>query len=560
VATDAGKCSGLASFRDIHRGRDIVVCGCGESLTSLRQPERFVTIGVNDVGRLFQPNYLVVIDGREHFKGDRFHYVETSEAEYIFTQRSGLGIRNPNVVQFRLGEKNSPDASDPEVLPFSCAAVMTPYIAVCLAIYMGARNIGLIGVDLTDRHFFGDTGVHQWTSHVAGIDAQFEWLTGLALERGARIFNLSETSRLASLPQMGIETFAALTVPGRGPMPGEPPLRIVSYATTPLVGVPAILARCINACTPHRARCVWPTGTYQTGIAFGSDLAWAASPARVVAEIEAADVVVLHNGKIDDRHRALIETKPVVTMAHNYMDNVHDAFVRRGFPGVVVGQYQATLPEFRNWTIVPNPVPSWEEAYQPARKHNNLTIVYTPSDRHPAYARDHPLWWHGKGYSETMRILDRLANRHKLRLVVPRETFLAHAEILELKRRAHIVIDECVTGSYHRNSLEGLATGCVVVNGVGLLPGVLEALRHCAGDRNADPFVHADLQGLEQVLETLIDLGPDLLCAMGASNREWFARRWDFGEQWRRFWRPAIEHAIWFFGKRAGMLQIGRVA
>jgi hypothetical protein len=47
---------------------------------------------------------------------------------------------------------------------------------------------------------------------------------------------------------------------------------------------------------------------------------------------------------------------------------------------------------------------------------------------------------------------------------------------------------------------------------------------------------------------------------MGAANREWFERCWDFGRQWTRFWRPAIEHAIWYFGKRAGALQTELVA
>ena len=58
-----------------------------------------------------------------------------------------------------------------------------------------------------------------------------------------------------------------------------------------------------------------------------------------------------------------------------------------------------------------------------------------------------------------------------------------------MKRRAHIVIDECITGSYHRNSLEGLAAGCVVINGAGFAPEVLDVLRRCAGDDAGNPFV-----------------------------------------------------------------------
>jgi hypothetical protein len=61
----------LASFQNVHRSEALVVCGCGESLNALAGPERFVTIGVNDVGRLFTPRYLVVVNPRNQFAGDR---------------------------------------------------------------------------------------------------------------------------------------------------------------------------------------------------------------------------------------------------------------------------------------------------------------------------------------------------------------------------------------------------------------------------------------------------------------------------------------------------------
>lgn len=54
----------LKSFHEIHQNSPIVVCGCGESLNDFQNHERFVTIGVNDVGRKFQPNYLVVVNSR----------------------------------------------------------------------------------------------------------------------------------------------------------------------------------------------------------------------------------------------------------------------------------------------------------------------------------------------------------------------------------------------------------------------------------------------------------------------------------------------------------------
>ena len=76
----------LAAFRNRHQGDAIVVCGCGTSLKELTNPGQYITVGVNDVGRLFDPTYLVVVNPRTQFKNDRFRYVEQSNAQALFTQ------------------------------------------------------------------------------------------------------------------------------------------------------------------------------------------------------------------------------------------------------------------------------------------------------------------------------------------------------------------------------------------------------------------------------------------------------------------------------------------
>lgn len=529
----------LASFQNIHTSDRIVVCGCGSSLNDFKRPERFVTIGVNDVGRLFQPTYLLVVDPKERFKGDRFHYVETSTAEYLFTQLRDFSVPHPNIVKFRLGEKNGTTFSDPNVLHYS---VITPYMALYLAALMGCKCIGMIGVDFTDHHFFANTGTHAWTPYLASIDQDFHRLGAALVARGVKVFNLSPASRLTAFPKMALEEFAAQPIPSASS--AAQPLRIVSYATTPIAGVPAILTRCINARTPHYSRCLWSGGDYGNGVVYEGDLSWKQSAAAVTAELASADVVVVHNGKVDPQHRPLLADKPVLTMAHNYIWNVDQSFVQQGLPGVVLGQYQSTLPEFKGWLTVPNPVPLWEQAFQAEDKGNVVTICYTPSGKHEQYPKDHRLYWHSKGYDTTMRILESLASRFPLRLEVIRDRQVSHAESLAMKRRAHIVIDECVTGSYHRNSLEGLAAGCVVINGVGLLPGVLQALRQLVEGGDFNPFTSASLETLEHVLTTLIERGAEDLAKQGMANRRWTERHWDFTSQWEKFWNPVITAAI----------------
>lgn len=561
----------LSSFQNLHQDETIIVCGCGASLNELARPERFITIGVNDVGRRFQPNYLVVVNPRNQFSGDRFSYVENSGSEYLFTQLH-LGLARGNVIKFDLGAYGGTDFSNPNVLHHT---QNSPYVALCLAVHMGARRIGLIGVDFTTHHFFAQTGTHSLASQVSTIDEQYQRLNQALRARGVEVFNLSRESRLTAFPKMSPEEFAslatgtaascdesALSAPemrrATAPVKGSDSLKIVSYATTPVAGVPAVLARCINGQTTHAARCVWAQSSYGNGVAFEGDVEWTNAPQQAEAELADADVVIVHNGKVDARHRSLLAGKAVLTMAHNYMWNVDEGFVRRGFPGVVVGQYQATLPEFKDWSVVPNPLPLWEEAFRPAEKGRDITICYTPSGKHESFPPDHRLYWHAKGYETTMRALERLASRFSLRLEVIRDSQVSHAESLAMKRRAHIVIDECVTGSYHRNSLEGLAAGCVVVNGVGLLPAVRQTFQLCAGAGANDPFVFARLEELESVLEGLVAQGAEALAAKGLDNRRWVKENWDFARQWERFWWPVVVYALDQAGRKPAALDARR--
>jgi hypothetical protein len=195
----------LDSFSNLHSGEAILVCGCGRSLNELQDPTRFLTIGVNDVGRFFQPNYLVVVNPREQFSGDRFRYVESSTADFVFTQLD-LGLDREKVVKFSLGEPGGTDFSDHQVLHYT---QNSPYVALCLAIHMGAKRIGLIGVDFTDHHFFAETGIHSLTPQLSLINDQYRRLNEAAALLGVEIYNLSQTSRLDAFPKITSTEFMA---------------------------------------------------------------------------------------------------------------------------------------------------------------------------------------------------------------------------------------------------------------------------------------------------------------------------------------------------------------
>ena len=192
----------FADYRDRHRGETVVVCGCGSSLALLTQPERFVTIGVNDVGRRFTPDYLVVVNERRQFERERYTHVERSQAKAVFTQ---LDLPHPRAVRFRLGRRGGTDRADAQSLHYTANS---PYVAVTLARHLGAARIGLIGVDFTDDHFFGATGKHPLAGQLAQIDHEYAALADACRTEGVLLANLSPASRLTSLPRAELAEWA----------------------------------------------------------------------------------------------------------------------------------------------------------------------------------------------------------------------------------------------------------------------------------------------------------------------------------------------------------------
>ncbi|MCW7541381.1 glycosyltransferase [Aquabacterium sp. A7-Y] len=195
--------SALPAWSGAHASELILVVGCGTSAALVTAFPSLTTIGVNDVGRLFDPTYLVVVNPRNQFKADRFRYVERSKALALFTQLD-LGPVDPSVVRFRLGRYGGTEFDVDGVLHYT---QNSPYVAVCLAAHMGARRIGLIGVDFTDHHFFAATGRHALASRLAQIDQEYGALAEALRRQGVELVNLSPASRLQSLPRLSQEAF-----------------------------------------------------------------------------------------------------------------------------------------------------------------------------------------------------------------------------------------------------------------------------------------------------------------------------------------------------------------
>jgi LPS sulfotransferase NodH len=300
----------LSSFKDLHRGESVYVCGLGVSLNQLDHPEHYVTIGVNDIGRKFHPNYLLVVDPRKRLTPQRYKHIDTSQAEFVFTDRD-YAIPHATVVRFPLCKRSGPNFANPHELHFVSRPWYSPYIALHLAAHMGASRVGMIGVDFADHHFYAKTGPYEGTKHMAQVETHFRNLNNALILQGVKTFNLSARSRLTCFPKLALEDFRRLPELERDDDLRKP-YRLVCYAAEEDDAPAANLARSIGAVTRHSSIAMCGQGTARCRC----DLNWRQSAATAEWELAQADAVVMFGETVAEHHRAFFEGKRVIYANH----------------------------------------------------------------------------------------------------------------------------------------------------------------------------------------------------------------------------------------------------
>lgn len=140
------------------------------------------------------------------------------------------------------------------------------------------------------------------------------------------------------------------------------------------------------------------------------------------------------------------------------------------------------------------------DEYRPALRRLPVKIAFAPSTQAPV---GHPA---SKGYREVKAILNSVAGKRDVEIVWIEG--MAYETNLRLKQQSHILIDDVVTGNWHRTSLEGACFGCAVLNKV-----------------IKTPFVYTTLKTLEERLLWLVD-NPPILNDFQERTRLWVLQNW----------------------------------
>ena len=198
----------LREFIGIHPDSKIIVCGCGQSLLGFKAHYAdWITIGVNDVPALFDPTYLLVTDHPNRFYGKRAELINKSGAKHLFTCVKGW--RHPNLVHFELGSKGLKSLESPDRMDHF---INSPYVASILAYKLGAKHIGMIGVDFTDGHFYNPKdGAHPVirSNYLKKVNSAYSSLRSALENKGVGFYNLSPISRV-EIPKISLEEFKKL--------------------------------------------------------------------------------------------------------------------------------------------------------------------------------------------------------------------------------------------------------------------------------------------------------------------------------------------------------------
>ena len=140
------------------------------------------------------------------------------------------------------------------------------------------------------------------------------------------------------------------------------------------------------------------------------------------------------------------------------------------------------------------------DEYRPVRRRTPIKIAFAPSTRAPV---GHPA---SKGYNEVKAILNNVANKRDVEIVwIEGKPYDIN---LRLKQNSHIIIDDVITGNWHRTSLEGACFGCVILNKV-----------------MKTPFIYTTLATLEERLLRLVD-NSSILNDFQENTRLWVLQHW----------------------------------
>jgi hypothetical protein len=311
-------------------------------------------------------------------------------------------------------------------------------------------------------------------------------------------------------------------------------MNVVHLARTPVAGVPAVLSRAMSKYLGVRSRSAQMRSSYPDGRVFPCDISYGSPESADI--VQGADVVFIHNGVGDKKLLDMIKNKHVILMCHSQPNHIEPESKQIAAVIAVLAQYHPRLYTGKI-ALVPNIIDIFDRHYAPVCKYEQTHVAFSPSNvRRWDLNSDYK--WDNKGYDETKSILEKSKIKFNILTGIPIERLLPE------RGRHHILIDELVTGSYHRASLEGASQQQMVLNSCDRI--TLRAVREITGCDTV-PFLIVRMNELAGVLDQAKRCR-DWVDDEGERARKWMEEHWNPKNLLEEWYLPLLknEKIKWF--------------
>lgn len=167
---------------------------------------RLFEIGVNNIKSVYTPDAVLVCDPASSFKGKSMDYGETP----FFTPHPEQWPQCSNIISYSFGGYNLLNFDLNLGRNMINTGHTSVYCALILASYLGYDKIGLLGVDITSPGHIYDTEdkkPHELSLILGKVNKEFSELYAALLQKGIKIYNLSDISAVTAFPKIKIKDF-----------------------------------------------------------------------------------------------------------------------------------------------------------------------------------------------------------------------------------------------------------------------------------------------------------------------------------------------------------------
>lgn len=217
----------MNKWRNYHKGETVIVFGNGPSINEEFPAHwrNYPWFGVNEIGRAFAVDYLVLQDRPADFKKvdedmmairnsliDSEVFILANRQMWLDVKPQMVGIEDVNWMMYLTRSWLGHPFHDPErylsmidrwdddhamipLFPYPQSAQM----AVLLAMYMGAKRVGIMGIDYTPGHFYDSEQMYADGSVRLSNKGWGKVRTMVEENFGGTMVNLSKDSRLESI-------------------------------------------------------------------------------------------------------------------------------------------------------------------------------------------------------------------------------------------------------------------------------------------------------------------------------------------------------------------------